>query len=102
MALMRAFTYLMSQMTRVVYLMRHPRVPWCLKVVPVLGVLYVVFPTDLLRDSVPVVGQIDDFWVVVMTMGVFLSLGTYFANRPQGDTPTMPTTYEILDDDRFS
>lgn len=44
---------------------RDPRVPWYAKAAALGSVAYVVSPVDVLPDVIPVVGQLDDAWLVV-------------------------------------
>ncbi|MBI4338014.1 MAG: DUF1232 domain-containing protein [Chloroflexi bacterium] len=44
------------------------RVPWYIKLVPVLLVLYLANPIDLIPDFIPVLGYLDDVAVVVAGM----------------------------------
>jgi uncharacterized membrane protein YkvA (DUF1232 family) len=101
---LRLFGFLISRVTTVVYLMRHPGVPRWLKPVPVLVVAYVVFPHDFLRDYIPVLGWLDDVWVVIFGMSLFIYTGRWFAShRPRTDGKTIATTgYQVLDDDEGS
>ena len=56
-------------------LLRDPRVATTVKVaLPVLGVLYVLSPVDLLPDFIPILGQMDDLAIVAMVLKLFLSL----------------------------
>jgi uncharacterized membrane protein YkvA (DUF1232 family) len=54
--------------------MREPRVPLLTKALPVLAALYVISPIDFVPDVLPVLGQLDDFGVVLMALGTFLKL----------------------------
>jgi len=55
-------------------LLKDPRVPIYLKVVPFLGVLYLVFPLDIVPDFLPILGQLDDLGVVLAGLKVFEKL----------------------------
>ena len=56
-------------------LMRDPRVASATKVVlPVLAVLYLLSPIDLLPDVFPVLGQMDDLAVLALAVKLFVSL----------------------------
>jgi uncharacterized membrane protein YkvA (DUF1232 family) len=41
-----------------------PRVPRSAKVVAVVAAAYVVSPVDLIPDVLPVIGQLDDVWII--------------------------------------
>jgi uncharacterized membrane protein YkvA (DUF1232 family) len=55
-------------------LFRDDQVPVYLKVIPVLGLVYVVSPVDLILDVVPVLGQMDDIAVIAFTIKTFVDL----------------------------
>lgn len=57
-----------------VRLMREPRVSRFIKVLPLLTALYVVWPLDFVPDLIPVLGQIDDLGVMLISLEVFLGL----------------------------
>ena len=56
-------------------LLRDRRVPLYVKGLPVLALLYVLLPRDLISDILPVVGQMDDLVVVVVLLLAFVLLG---------------------------
>lgn len=63
------------QQTRLVFrLIRDPEVPFYLKVVPFVGLLYVIMPIDLISDFVPVMGQLDDITALIVGAKVFIEL----------------------------
>jgi len=65
---------LMQQIKLVYYLIRDRDVPIYLKVLPFLGVLYVLFPIDIITDIIPVLGQIDDLMILTIGAKVFIEL----------------------------
>jgi uncharacterized membrane protein YkvA (DUF1232 family) len=52
-------------------LLKDPRVPWTAKLVPVLLVVYIASPLDLIPDFLPVIGQIDDVAILLLGMQLF-------------------------------
>jgi len=64
----------MQQIKLVYYLIRDRDVPIYLKVLPFLGVLYVLFPIDIITDVIPVLGQIDDLMILTIGAKVFIEL----------------------------
>ena len=65
---------LMNQIKLVYYLVRDRDVPIYLKVLPFLGVLYVLFPIDLITDIIPVLGQVDDLMILTIGAKVFIEM----------------------------
>jgi uncharacterized membrane protein YkvA (DUF1232 family) len=53
-------------------LVRDARVPWSSKALLGLAVAYVASPVDLIPDSVPVIGGMDDLVVAVISVDLFL------------------------------
>ena len=84
-------------------LMREPRVPLFAKAVPVLAALYVLSPLDFIPDVVPVLGQLDDLGILILSMKLFLRLCPTSVAAFHGDaiaagrrfTPMAPTDVVI-------
>jgi uncharacterized membrane protein YkvA (DUF1232 family) len=55
-------------------LMREPRVPLFAKAAPALAMLYVLSPLDVIPDVLPVLGQVDDLGILILSMKLFLRL----------------------------
>jgi uncharacterized membrane protein YkvA (DUF1232 family) len=55
-------------------LMREPRVPTFAKAVPVLAALYVLSPVDVIPDILPVLGQVDDLGILILSVKLFLRI----------------------------
>ncbi len=45
---------------------RDPRTPFAAKVLPLMGLLYLIWPIDLIPDVLPVLGQLDDVTILVI------------------------------------
>ncbi len=53
-------------------LIRDPEVPWWLKAIPALAVIYLISPYDLIPDFLfPGIGEIDDIAVLVFAVSLF-------------------------------
>jgi uncharacterized membrane protein YkvA (DUF1232 family) len=68
------FGELWRQVRLVFYLMKDPEVPVYLKILPLLGFLYILFPIDIITDVVPVLGQLDDLTILVIGSKVFIEM----------------------------
>lgn len=55
-------------------LLRDPRTPTAFKLIPALGLLYVLFPLDLVPDLIPGAGQLDDVAILLIALRLFLQL----------------------------
>ena len=98
--MIRLLSILIYQIPRVVYLLFNRRVPLKLKLLPVLAVGYVIFPHDLLKDFIPIVGWIDDFWIFSIAMGGFVMLSNrHLSEISDKSEKIIQTNYEILDID---
>lgn len=85
-------------------LMQDERVPTWLKVgVPLVVALYFLFPIDLLPDFIPLLGQLDDFGVVLLGMALFIKLAPqlvveehrYRLNQASGGSTTGTPTHRM-------
>jgi len=55
-------------------LMRDPRVPIWAKVIPVIGIIYVLSPLDFIPDVIIGLGQLDDLAIVIGGMRLFAAV----------------------------
>jgi len=65
---------LMQQFRLATRLLREPRVPAALKVIPGLAAAYVLSPVDFIPDIIPGLGQLDDLAVLVFALEFFIRL----------------------------
>jgi uncharacterized membrane protein YkvA (DUF1232 family) len=65
---------LLSSARLAVRLIREPRVPLLLKIIPLAALAYVLSPMDLAPDFLPFLGQIDDLVFLIATSEIFLKL----------------------------
>jgi len=56
------------------HLLRSPDVPFYLKLFPVVAVIYVLVPTDLMPDVFPLIGQLDDLTALLVGAKIFIEL----------------------------
>lgn len=55
-------------------LLRDNEVPFYLKLMPLLAVIYVFFPADLIPDIVPLFGQLDDVTAILVGAKMFIEM----------------------------
>ena len=60
-------------------LFRDPRTGWLRNAIPLLAVLYVFFPLDIIPDLLPGIGQVDDVGVLVAMVVLMVQLLPKFA-----------------------
>ena len=58
-------------------LMLDRRVPLWTKLIPVVALIYLVSPFDIVHDMIPVLGRIDDLLAIVLGVLVFLVAAPY-------------------------
>ena len=69
---MRYIFYLLPVARLIWRLMRDRRVPWLTKLFPVMALVYVLTPIDIIPDYIPIRGQMDDILVAGLLLGVFV------------------------------
>lgn len=65
---------LWQQIRLVYYLIRDSEVPLYLKILPFVGILYALFPLDIVTDVIPVIGQLDDLTILIIGAKVFIEM----------------------------
>jgi len=56
-------------------LLKDRRVPLKIKCIPVGGLLYLIFPLDLLNDFLlPLLGYMDDLLIIIFALNLFIRL----------------------------
>ena len=91
-------------------LFRDRRVPAVAKAIPLLSMLYVLMPFDLIPDWLLGMGQLDDLVVVVLGLKLFVAVASPIlgardqaseqehADEPEPDEPFIDGTYRVVDD----
>ncbi len=70
-----SFTKLLDQGKLAWKLFRDPSVnPWLKFGLPIIGLIYLVSPIDIIPDVIPVLGQMDDVAILMLLTQVFIML----------------------------
>jgi uncharacterized membrane protein YkvA (DUF1232 family) len=93
-----ALLFFLRRLFSVVYLMSHPAVPLWLKALPVLAVVYLIFPRDLVPDFFRFpFGIFDDLFVVGLLLGIFINKGWDYVDRDgKRKDDSIDTDFQVL------
>ena len=58
-------------------LVTDPRVPWREKALAGAAALYFAVPFDLVPDAIPVLGQLDDWWIMTTALRRLIRVAGY-------------------------
>ena len=56
------------------HLLKDQRVPGWVKLIPLAGAAYLIWPIDIISDLVPGLGQLDDLGVLLLSFKFFIDL----------------------------
>jgi uncharacterized membrane protein YkvA (DUF1232 family) len=80
-------------------LFRDDRVSPAVKAIPLLGLLYLIWPADFLPDLFPALGQLDDVAILVLALSWFIrACPTDVVEDLQGKVETISARYTVVDD----
>lgn len=65
---------IVHQARLVYYLLRDPEVPFYLKLIPFIGVVYLFFPLDFVPDVLVGLGQLDDLTILLIGSKIFIEM----------------------------
>lgn len=83
-------------------LLRDPRVPLWTKVIPLLGIAYVLSPIDIIPDIVIGLGQLDDLGIILASMRLFEAVVPgYIADEHRKAVARRHKPLEIVDEPRY-
>lgn len=85
---------------RIWRLLRDPHTPGWLKLIPLLVVLYILSPIDLLPDlAIPGIGSLDDLVLLLLALRMLLDLAPREKrNPPSGQGEVIEATYRVLEE----
>ena len=86
------------QVRLVWYLIRDPEVPIYVKVIPLLAMLYVLIPTDIIPDVFPIMGQLDDITALLVGGKVFIEMSPNHVVRKYLDELRRHASRSSVDD----
>lgn len=55
-------------------LLRDQRVPWLIKLIPLIVLIYIVSPIDVIPDFILGLGQLDDLALLILGVQVFIAV----------------------------
>ena len=64
----------MQEVSLVWHMVRDPRVPLYIKIIPALATVYLVMPVDLIPGFLPIIGQLDDLAILTLALQAFVRL----------------------------
>ena len=103
---------MLKQLRLVWLLLRDQQVPFWVKSIPALSVVYVISPVDFIPDPLVGLGQLDDIGIILLGIALFIKMcppnlveyyqnmleyGSESQNHP---TDAVDTTYRVLDEDQ--
>ncbi|MBE0691239.1 MAG: DUF1232 domain-containing protein [Anaerolineae bacterium] len=78
--------------------MRDPRVPLWIKAIPLLPLIYLLSPIDILPDFIPVLGQLDDLTLMIAGMRLFEAMTPdYIAHEHRQAIEGAENPLEVVD-----
>ena len=81
------------------------RVSTAAKAIPLAGLMYLIWPVDLLPDLFPALGQLDDIAVLLLALNWFIRVcpsdiveEIRRGDSPSNDAETISARYTVIDD----
>ena len=66
----QSIAYVLGQVWIFTLILKHPRAPWASRVVAGLSMSYLLSPIQLIPTVIPVIGQLDDLFVIWLGMKI--------------------------------
>jgi uncharacterized membrane protein YkvA (DUF1232 family) len=84
-------------------LLNDPRVPYWVKAIPALVLLYLIFPIDLIPDPALGLGQLDDLAVILLGLKLFRDLSPRAVVRDhEADIAGQNSPWRVIEDESAS
>tara|TARA_Y100000994_G_C15661937_1_gene429862 strand:+ start:886 stop:1185 length:300 start_codon:yes stop_codon:yes gene_type:complete len=76
-------------------------IPLKLKLIPLLGIIYLILPLDFLPDFIPLLGWIDDIFIIGLSIIFFLTKAFPYLNKKNDSQNhnVVEGEYKVIDDD---
>ena len=85
------------------HLLRDPVLPAVFKMIPVVALVYLLFPADLLPDWIPGLGQMDDLSVALLGLKLFIdACPSSIVEKHQARMSSVDATYRVVDEETGS
>jgi uncharacterized membrane protein YkvA (DUF1232 family) len=94
-----ALFFFLRRLLSVGYLMTHPGVPFRLKLLPIIAVIYFLIPRDVFFDYRQL-GFLDDFIIGTFLLGSFTSRAVgYLSGEKRAKEEAVKVDFKVLDED---
>jgi uncharacterized membrane protein YkvA (DUF1232 family) len=94
-----ALVQLAGSLALAIRLFFNSKVPLWAKIVPIIALIYVISPIDIVPDFIPGLGQIDDLTILLLGLWIFLQLVPKDLLREQrGETGVVEGDYRVVND----
>ncbi len=81
-------------------LLRDPLVPLWVKLIPLGAITYVLLPADIIPDVLPIVGQLDDVGVFLLSLQWFVALcPSSIVRRHLAEMSSVKADYRVVTED---
>ncbi|MFQ5854968.1 MAG: YkvA family protein [Anaerolineae bacterium] len=95
----RTLSKLIDRIQLAWHLFRDDRVSPAVKAIPLMGLLYLIWPLDLLPDLFPALGQLDDIAVLLLALNWFIrACPSDVVEDIRSGTKTISARYTVIDD----